>query len=734
MAIPQEHRVALVIGNSSYRTSPLRNPVNDARAMRDRLSQLGFDVIYKEDVRTREIGSLLREFRNKLRPGCIALFYHAGHGLQVRGENFLPTVDAEIAGEEDVALQSLGVGAVLSLMDESKAGVNLVLLDACRNNPYARGFRSPAVGLARIEPPSGTLIHYATRPGSVAEDGAGAHGTYTEALLAQMSESGVPVEQTLKQVTVRVKNATRGKQIPWMEGSLTGEFYFVLKGPTQITVQRAPLDSDAAAWQAAEDSGTPSAYQAYLNEYPKGLYAAAARVKLATLPTRQSSGAPTAPAERLDPDTALWSKVRGSGERAYYEGYLKEFPRGKYAALARTELNVLMSREKEQITLADRQDWDTAKQTNTEESYDAYLAIHPKGRFAEQALRARSRARSEAGSKIALGKSAGDDPHGSVSEKQAAAPTEPGAPTKHDELREEAVRELSMAQLSAASFTMGAGIDDISNDVQVDEEARPQHAVTISAFELVYYEVTVGQFRRFVEATGYITDAERSGNTSGCHTPSGDGGLTLQTDANWRAPGFPQDDSHPVVCVSWNDAQSYVAWLNGSTFAFRLPSESEWEYAARAGTDTARPWNEAGGFFTRMVKRGDTGNRPTHQACRYANIADKRAATKFSWTAIHDCDDGYVFTVPGGYFHSNAFRLSDMIGNVAEWTQDCWNASYTGAPTNGKPWNSGDCTKRVFRGGSWSSGPVYARSAARYANIASYSATDLGFRLAKTNP
>ena len=277
-----EHRVALVVGNAAYKDSPLRNPVNDARAMRDKLKGMGFEVAYFENLQTKQVGSAMREFRNLIRPGSVALFFYAGHGLQVRGENYLPTVDAELAGEEDVPNQSLSLSLVLNTMEDSKAGVNLVLLDACRNNPYARNFRSGPTGLARVQAPSGTLIHYATRPGAVAEDGTGKHGTYTEALLRQIDEKGVPIETALKRVTIRVRDATKGKQEPWMEGSLTGDFYFIATGNAQITVQQAPANADAAAWAAAESINTMAAYQAYLVEYPTGLYAAAARIKLAS--------------------------------------------------------------------------------------------------------------------------------------------------------------------------------------------------------------------------------------------------------------------------------------------------------------------------------------------------------------------------------------------------------------------------------------------------------------------
>ena len=226
-----EARVALVIGNSSYRSAPLANPVNDARAISAKLRKLGFQVIERENLRQKQVGAVLREFRSKLKPGGVALFFYAGHGLQVKGVNYLPVVDADIASEEDVPTQSLDANKVLELMDEAKTRLNLVFMDACRNNPYARSFRSAADGLAKVNAPSGTIISFATRPGSVAADaGTGRNGLYTEHLLAAMDLPDTAIEQALKRVVSGVKRASKGRQEPWMEGSIEGDFYFRFTG------------------------------------------------------------------------------------------------------------------------------------------------------------------------------------------------------------------------------------------------------------------------------------------------------------------------------------------------------------------------------------------------------------------------------------------------------------------------------------------------------------------------
>lgn len=223
-----ERKVAFIVGNATYNSGPLLNPVNDARAVAKALAGLGFEVTVKENFSVREIGSIYREFRAKLPRKGIGLFFYAGHGIQFKGQNFFPAIDAELAGEEDVPLQSLNLGQILDTMEDAKLAVNLVLLDACRDNPFARRFRSASRGLAKIESASGMLIHYATRPGSVASDGAGKNGTYTEALLKHIAEPDLPVEMMLKKVANTVVDQTGGKQEPWIEGSLRGDFFFAL--------------------------------------------------------------------------------------------------------------------------------------------------------------------------------------------------------------------------------------------------------------------------------------------------------------------------------------------------------------------------------------------------------------------------------------------------------------------------------------------------------------------------
>jgi hypothetical protein len=222
----QERRIALIIGNGAYKSSPLRNPVNDATDIANALRNLGFYVILKTNANQRTMEESIRNFGKKLHLGGVGLFYFAGHGLQVKGINYLIPLGANIGSEADVKYEAVDAGRVLAQMEEAENDLNIVILDACRNNPFARSFRSSGKGLSRMDAPKGSLIAYATSPGSVAADGEGRNGIYTKYLLKYMSSPNLKVEEVLKQVRVDVINDTNEKQIPWESSSLTGDFYF----------------------------------------------------------------------------------------------------------------------------------------------------------------------------------------------------------------------------------------------------------------------------------------------------------------------------------------------------------------------------------------------------------------------------------------------------------------------------------------------------------------------------
>ncbi len=230
-AVQSEQRTALLIGNGAYESAPLRNPPHDAQAMGRVLREQGFDVTERQNLDQKEMKKEIQAFGQKLLKGGVGLFYYAGHGMQVNGRNYLIPVGAQIEHEKQVEYEAVDVGAVLAEMDNARNRLNIVILDACRDNPFARSFRSGAQGLASMNAPTGTLIAYATAPGSVANDGPGENGTYTGELIKAMEVEGLRVEDVFKQVRSAVREMTQGRQVPWESSSLEGDFYFRTPAP-----------------------------------------------------------------------------------------------------------------------------------------------------------------------------------------------------------------------------------------------------------------------------------------------------------------------------------------------------------------------------------------------------------------------------------------------------------------------------------------------------------------------
>jgi hypothetical protein len=228
-----DKRIALVVGNSAYQNvTRLDNPRNDATLMADTLLSLGFTLIggrARLDLDKTALDNDVQNFGREIQGADVALFYYAGHGVQVSGSNYLVPVNANPTREADVDFQMVDVNLVLRQMQGSGTRLNLVILDACRNNPFsARGLRSADGGLAQMRAPEGTLISYATQPGSVAQDGSDGHSPYTKALAATIRQGGLDIFQTFNQVGLTVKRATGGSQQPWVSSSpIDGSFYFV---------------------------------------------------------------------------------------------------------------------------------------------------------------------------------------------------------------------------------------------------------------------------------------------------------------------------------------------------------------------------------------------------------------------------------------------------------------------------------------------------------------------------
>jgi uncharacterized caspase-like protein len=308
-------RVALVIGNNAYKDAPLTNPLNDARAMAQALRDAGFQVILRTDSDKRGMLDALREFGDRLRQGGTGLFYFAGHGMQIKGRNFLIPVGADIQREDEVAYAGVDAQAVLDKMEAAGNANNIMILDACRNNPFARSFRSAQQGLAQMDAPVGTLVAFSTAPGSVASDGQGQNGLYTQHLLQAMRAPGLKLEDVFKQTRANVRRDSQGRQIPWEATSLEGDFYFSAAAPAAAPAPAPALDRQAIAeealWDAVKAARTRTEIALYLDRYPNGRFAAQARDRIAALERPQ--GAPTPPAPPASVAAASATPCIGSG-------------------------------------------------------------------------------------------------------------------------------------------------------------------------------------------------------------------------------------------------------------------------------------------------------------------------------------------------------------------------------------------------------------------------------------
>jgi Caspase domain len=322
--VAAETRIALIIGNSDYANANLKltNPANDAAAMQRALKAAGFETIVRLNAKRLDFYRAVDEFSARIGRDqhAVGLFYYAGHGVQADGTNYLIPVDADIQSEADLDANAFDAGRVLRAMKTAQNEMNIVILDACRDNPLPKT-RGIERGLARMDAPSGTFIAYAAAPGQSAQDGtSGTNGVFTGELVKAMAEPGVPLEQMFKKVIAGVKADTHGGQQPWSEASIQGDFYFHAGESSPATrAQTTPTEPPAAshaqppdeiaAYKAAEASNTVAGWQIFKRNYPNSAYASTADIRLATLAQprapapvqRDAQPAPQAARSEVDP-------------------------------------------------------------------------------------------------------------------------------------------------------------------------------------------------------------------------------------------------------------------------------------------------------------------------------------------------------------------------------------------------------------------------------------------------
>ena len=654
------HRVALVVGNASYRHQPLRTPVRDARAIASLLHGMGFEVITLENASRRELEQALIELNTRLGETGVGLFYFAGHGLQLEDSSLILPVDAQIGSVAAARKAGIDINHVIQQMSLRRPRqINLLIVDSCLNNPFAAtdsatwlNAKKPAV---TVFPPDQTLIAFATSSGSVAFDGDGKHSIYSGELIEAMSNPGLAINEIFARVRTAVSQRTSQHQIPWTLSTLDKKLHFApdtavstsaqpanrspVPGPTlsdMLTRGILPKDGEAQYelefWQSVKDSTDAADYEAYLEAYPDGKFAplARSRVKRYKKSPPQTPKPPALAITKMDAEYEVTASAN-----------IRQDP-----SLKAKRIGKLKSGSTVHVTgRVSGKNW-----------YQIKSATGVTGFVSGDLIRKPAPKRKPAPQRTP---------------PPVAAPAVAPAPVKAGKI--ETLRDCptcpEMIVLQPATFTMG--------DNHGDRSEKPAHKVSIThPFAIGKYEVTTGQWNECVKAGGCSHKPAKAGPT----------------------------DNSPIRDISWSDAREYVRWLSQTTKQkYRLPTEAEWEYAARAGTQTRFWW----------------GDKPG------AGKADcKDCGGKWDRSAPAETDA----------YPPNPFGLYGSSGSVWEWVADCWHKSYKGSPKDGSSWNRSDCRENVIRGGAWRNDASYVHSSSRFKYDSNVRYLLNGFRVAKTLP
>jgi len=598
-----DKRVALVIGNSAYRGVPtLPNTRNDATDITASLERLGFTLKRVNDGTFDDMRRALLQFGRDTVGADMAVVFFAGHGMEIGGENWLIPVDAEMRSDRDAENEAIPLKSVM-LQAANASSLGLVILDACRNNPFAskmqRSARLRAVdrGLTRVEPTDNVLVAYASKDGTTASDGNDRNSPFTAALLNNLETPGLEVTFLFRVVRDEVIAATNREQQPFLYGSLSKQAIYMKEpatpaaGALPLVPQASPADAGVQAWAAVKDTTSALVLEEFIRRYGHTIYGTLARSRLEELKSQVAAVAPPVlPASPCGttPVSVSWS-----------------------------------SRSAQPLSAAEE------------------CALKPKDVF------------------------------------------------------KECEQCPDMVVVPDGSFTMGSPTSEAGRK---DSEG-PQHSVRIvKPFAVGKFHVTVDQFAAFVLETGY--------DASKCWTFEQGG--KIREERSWRNPGFAQAGSHPAVCLNWLDTKAYVVWLAKKTGKdYRLLTEAEWEYAARAGTTTPFWWGAS-------ISTGQANYNGTYTYGGGSKGENRQR------------------TVPVDSFQPNGFGLYQVHGNVWDWVEDCWHESYVGSPLDGSAWKSGDCSHRVLRGGSWFGVVNFLRAAHRGGGIPGERYYYNGFRLGRT--
>ena len=592
----------MVIGNGDYAKGSLRNPVNDARSLVSALHGLGFEVLKGENLSQGRMKRLIDEFGRKLKHAEVGLFFYAGHGMQIDGYNYLIPIGANLADKPDVEYEAVRAGRVLAKMQSADTKLNIVILDACRDNPFARGFRSQVgKGLAYMDAPSGSIIAYATAPGSTAADGGGANSPFTQALVRHLAQPGVSVDRVLKMTGAEVRRSTGGKQEPWISTNFYGDYY--LKGGAS---QPKPIQL----------AGGPGA----------------------TGPTKQERIAKLL--EEADALMGAGKLTSPAGNNALEKYNKVLFLQPMNSAAAEGLKNIA----------AKYVEWARARiKAGDYDKAEAYLQRAEESREGDPRVLA-----------------ALDELRQSKAAPRPTATARPVQQTGSSGTPRRITNSIGMefVLIPAGSFDMG------SNNGDSDE--KPVHRVTISKpFYMQTTEMTQGQWQRVM------------GDNPSYYSSCG--------------------SNCPVEQVSWNDVQEFIRKLNAMEGGnkYRLPTEAQWEYAARAGSATAYYFGNGSNQLGQYAWYGSNSGRKTHP------VAGKKP---------------------------NRWGLYDMHGDVWEWCSDWYGENYYSSSPTKDPQGPSSGDKRVLRGGCCYDIAGRLRSAIRLRVNPDSRINYFGFRLTRITP
>jgi len=673
-AVRAQARHALVIGVSKYASGPVDTALTNARAMARKLESLGFDVDLAENVTAARMRRALASLGERAEPGAVAFFYFAGLSLEARdGKSLLPA-DAAVEVSGGRADRAIPVANVLRAMQRTgENGGNLVVLDTA---PYpikgkSRGLK---VGNASAKTPANFLVAESNGL-TVAPGGADDISVFTKALIAALDKPARPVEGVFQSVRMAVNDTQTGAPEPSHTSTLTHEIYLVdpqsasragqsanldkesqlVRRGIRLSEQEAPqarlenapprggetaqasapsTEFETALWNVIHESKNPADFEAYLEVFPSGQFAAQARQRLAVLRTPAPSKAPPAPKiEAMQGDYMLLVTAN-----------IRKQPNADASVLARAEKGTRL-----QVTgRVVGANWYQIRTHDGETAYVASNLLHEIPKAAPPPAPAK--------------------PKVAIAPPRVPSPAPAPAPTSGNAFRDCADCP-EMVRLPAGTYRMGNDKGDISE--------QPAHTVHIAKpFAIGRFEVTVAEWKTCVTAGGCT------------YTP--------------RIKGAP--DKAPVHKLSWKDVQQYLAWLKKVTGkAYRLPSEAEWEYAARGGTEGRFWWGD------RMA----------------VGMADCKG-----------CGSGWSYSFPAAVdmVKPNPFGLYGMNGGVWEWTDDCWRPDLNGAPTDGSASSKGDCNARVLRGGSWRNDQAYAHASSRLRYDYNVRYSTNGFRVVRDLP